>query len=90
VLLHEWSREEARAGTSENGAGDQEGFATGCRTAFHYGSSRASCRPDPNTGESGPSTPDFAGTRFSFSGAGAAAVETGATPGCSPGQASEA
>ena len=82
--------EEARAGTSGNDAGDQEGFATGCRTAFHYGSSRASCRPDPNSGDSAPSTADFAGTRFSSSGAGAAAIEADATPGCSPSQASEA
>jgi hypothetical protein len=36
-----------------------------------------------------PSTTDFAGTRFKSSGAGAAAVETDAAPGCSPGQASE-
>ena len=81
--------EEARPSACENDAGAQEGFATGCRTAFHYGSSRASCRPDPNSGDSAPSTTDFAGTRFNSSGAGAEAVETDAAPGCSPGQASE-
>jgi hypothetical protein len=37
-----------------------------------------------------PGAADFAGTRFISSGAGAAALETNATPGCSPSQASEA